>query len=78
MRVITGISGSHCVVEIVPGCNGTYIDARQGHYTTQWGQSYHNGFTNIEVVHSGHVCHRETVKGDIAPNRIIELMRSYQ
>jgi len=67
MKVNTTISGSHCVVELSPGVNGTYIDARRGK----------EGLTNIEVVHAGFVRAYETVLNEIAPEKIVELMRRF-
>jgi hypothetical protein len=77
MNVITTVSGSHCVVELRPGVNGAYIDARRGHHATQWGLPYPNGFTNIEVVNAGFVRHSESVSDSRAPARIVELIRRF-
>jgi hypothetical protein len=77
MNVITTVSGSHCVVELRPGVNGAYIDARRGFCVGRWGRAEPNGFTNIEVVHSGFVRHSESVSDSRAPARIVELMRRF-
>lgn len=77
MNVLRAVSGSYCVIEIRPGPNGAYIDARRGHRIDDFGLSEPSGFTQVEVVVAGHVAHRESICDDKAPARLCELARHY-
>ena len=64
--VLTHIAGSTVVVM---RSSERYIDAKQDVRTPD--------FTKLECVSRGHACHYESVPNYRAPERIVELMRSW-
>lgn len=66
ITVMPHIAGSKCVVLL--GSSEHYIDARQGY----------PGYSRIEIVRSGQVYYRESCRDDVAPARIIELIKERQ
>jgi hypothetical protein len=69
MQVLKDIAGSHVVVYLTEGHDPAYIDVQK--------DAREPGMSFIELVSQGHVRYEEVIRDDLAPERIVQIMKAW-